>query len=74
MWYITCVCIKTSHGSDDKGGMVLQDSELKLKVHGDVTLQSEGLVACATDGGGGKPDVAGKLCRVHHWVGMNGYQ
>ena len=53
---------------------MLQDSELKLKVHGDVTLQSEGLVACATDGDGGKPDVAGKLCRVHHWVGMNGYQ
>ena len=64
----------TSHGGDDKGRMVLNDGELKLKVYRDVTLQSEGLVACATNWGGRELNMAGKLGCVHHWVGMNGNQ
>ena len=53
---------------------MLEDSQLKFKVHRDITLKCEGLVASATHWSGRESDLTGELGCTHDWVGMNGHQ
>jgi hypothetical protein len=53
---------------------MLHNSQLKLKVYGNITLQREGLIACAAYWSGREPNMTWKFGCTHHWIGMDGDQ